>query len=959
MTFPDAVSVTVDDWETLSHIPSISIPAEGQRPSGRTLELDSDFFVIKQVFQQGSRIDVSDGLFAWDLHGVIAVADADIAPTNNDDIMSRHFKSCFVPEAVLHQGIKSYISIVNSLPQALDADDRLNILQVVLSKGRAFYGLDLGWLPADMPLLHFCAKHGFTECVQALLTVSGFDQSLGHRCKHRFTLLHFVAWSGHHSVLSALGAQHAKNLCDLPNEYGELPETSALIRAVELRSKQPEAAADCEIVAVRLRHLRTGAANVSLRTFTEEANTSLVSATRADKVLIPYCTHPSALIQMLQNTSLRCSDFVARHVDIAPALPALLQALRDNCNLERLVLEHCSITNMDAELLSSFLVSSEFVVASVELTGNNLGDDGVEKMADSGALQRVQSLSLGSVGMSQRGLASLAGCVELGMVEKLLVGDNDFEATDPQSLASFTRFANALRNSNKLVEIDMGKTRMQSAHLELMARAIAGAPALQTVRLNQVALRERFSDLRAGTNPLLHALLQESCAVTRLEVLLVDYPEQFTAFKRAVNRRVENIAKGCGVKGFGKGVRGKGKCKNMTRTEQVKPALLGSNGDAVIRFPMDLRARIRVNPPLHPDFKPSADLCCDNFLLNVEFEAGDFPDDVDDKCFQVQVRVRMDKNSRQYALGKAPARQQSFLCCSTTQQIHGFPALSNVLLVIHRPSTGKVMLVGRQSTESAILMRRLRDFALSTDWTLQDRFGNGGRKLLRKMSFADVMCGLALANFRDDEVRLIANADHFSNYLTWIGAPAPTPRHEADHARYMEHDIFAQVLATFKAEMDARGCRETPQQQWALPSAPLEAARISGHSDLRRVSLSWAIEQSILTHFAGAVGLDGLSNVRTQHAVEQIDTARKWRNLVFHVVVPEWMEDGERVKGQRPSCQLVEWAPIAEIANHVSDVGFAATIQNIVAKGTPHMSLNFRSCQDSAALKLRNKLANR
>eukprot|EP00971_Amphidinium_carterae_P311593 6193058-Amphidinium_carterae.1 len=122
----------------------------------------------------------------------------------------------------------------------------------------------------------------------------------------------------------------------------------------------------CEAVAIQLRQHRTGT-HVTLQTFVHEANAILNSASREDKLMLPYCVEASAVTQSFTGRFLRCSEFVARHVDIVAALPTLLTALQDNFNLERLVLEHCNLTHMEAESLADFFVNFPFTLASVEL----------------------------------------------------------------------------------------------------------------------------------------------------------------------------------------------------------------------------------------------------------------------------------------------------------------------------------------------------------------------------------------------------------------------------------------------------------------------------------------------------------------------------------------------------------------------------------------------------------------
>eukprot|EP00971_Amphidinium_carterae_P133680 2647723-Amphidinium_carterae.1 len=223
--FPNTYEFSREDWETMSQIPSLSSKSGryGKRPEGRNLDLEADYFIVSQVFLHGAPENAPTGLQARNLDGVVVVTN-NMEQADGGSDLRRLFVRGFVPAEALQHGISVYTSMIERLQQALDSEDRLQALEVVRTKGRAFFGLDLGYLPADMPLIHFCAKHGFAECVDALLQVDGFQQSLAHRCKHRFTLLHFVAWGGHSEVLGALGYENVKKLCDVPNEYGELPE---------------------------------------------------------------------------------------------------------------------------------------------------------------------------------------------------------------------------------------------------------------------------------------------------------------------------------------------------------------------------------------------------------------------------------------------------------------------------------------------------------------------------------------------------------------------------------------------------------------------------------------------------------------------------------------------------------------------------------------------------------------
>lgn len=944
-----------------------------------------DMFVVQEVVRRGAEREV-EGLWSYDLDGVIVVLHRRgvLLTELCDEVVV-----AFVPAEVQEQGAIAYKKALSSLETALEPADRLAAIQPILTTGRVFYGLDLIATPMDAPLLQHCAKMGYAECVEALLKIADFAGGLGHRCKHRFTVLHFAAWSGHLEVLDKLGEANVRNLLDIANEFGELPETSAFIRALDVRSVDAGLALNCEEFAVRLRTLRTGCERRgALQNFVEEAGASLALAIRADKVLLPFCIDPATVVTCFGGRRLTCAQFVAQHTVLTGPLPSILSSLQENRNLEHLVFEHCSLTAADAVVLDTFLKRSTCRLAVLSLNYNPLGDEGTCNLAHVDSLGRVQKISLGGTVMSSRGLAALASVVEYGAVENLAVGDNDFEAINGEALVFFTKFSLAVGSAPKLTELDMGKTRLQKAHLSLLVQSMKTAPALNTVKLNQVGMKEEWSTTLADTNPLLAALEAPTCKVTRVEVILVDYPDLFKSFKRSVMQRNSNSAGGAtgnafGSKGFGKGkaqrqgkgkgwhstdelgenrsgVRGeeghgkgkaprKGKGKGWHSTGGLGENMLdvGVHDSKVLTFPMTLVARVRVTPRSHPDFTLNVDLCGDGFIIKALCDEP--PESVDGLSFSVRVGLKSEACTAQYGLGSTPMRRTSFLQCQRFEPAQSFPACAGIELVMFRHDVRQVLIVPGKSQEATALKKRLIDFVLSTDYVLQERFGVGGRKLVRQLTFNEVMDGLAVTNFSDCEVEALSKLDDFQTYLLWVDAATSTARHQMDHIRCLQNETFQAVLQEFKREAATRASTQTPSPGM-LPCAVLEANRIAGFENQRSVSLVSSIEKCLLQYFVGSIAIDGLQSLRLEHAVAQESEDGRWKHLLLHIAVPENMIISGEVQGLRASAQ---WQPVWVPLDKLDGIARADSIRRAVLAQTS-LTLTWRE-HDSVSLKVRGR----
>ena len=113
------------------------------------------------------------------------------------------FVAGFLPTSEQESAKQKYESLLEQLETALEDDDTVAVLENQLSENEVLIPL-LVQCPPDCPLLQHCAKQGWAVAVRWLLN-HGFQAGLGYRCKHRMTLLHFVAWEGRKNVLDELG----------------------------------------------------------------------------------------------------------------------------------------------------------------------------------------------------------------------------------------------------------------------------------------------------------------------------------------------------------------------------------------------------------------------------------------------------------------------------------------------------------------------------------------------------------------------------------------------------------------------------------------------------------------------------------------------------------------------------------------------------------------------------------
>jgi len=122
------------------------------------------------------------------------------------------FVAGFLPVSEQNGAKQKYEVLLEQLERALDEEDMVRVLEEQLTGENDVVIPLLVQCPPDCPLLQHCAKQGWACAVRWLLD-NGFAAGLGYRCKHRMTLLHFVAWEGRKNVLEELGSA-ARDLCE-------------------------------------------------------------------------------------------------------------------------------------------------------------------------------------------------------------------------------------------------------------------------------------------------------------------------------------------------------------------------------------------------------------------------------------------------------------------------------------------------------------------------------------------------------------------------------------------------------------------------------------------------------------------------------------------------------------------------------------------------------------------------
>jgi len=976
---PFAAGAPLDDasWELVSeyslaptdlrtHNTGFSDGTSMLRPSGRMLAIDVDEHLIRHTVVRGTKTPLPGGEWRFEKEGVVVVTRGQY-PAELEILDA--FVVGFVTAETQQNAKKKYEAMLQALEESLDGDDRLRALASSLCDERVLSGVDLTQTPPDCPLLQHCAKEGWAECVQELLQ-RGFQAGLGHRCKHRMTLLHLAAWGGHTGVIEALGPQ-ARLLADIANEYGELPELSGFIRSRQLESGGALANA-CLAAAVACRGLRTGeVSDPSGRDFVEEANGLLSSAVAENQVLLPIGVEENIVQQSLARP-VSCTDMVSRYVSLSSVLHVVLSSTVHNRNLERLVLEYCGLTRDCCPLLADFLMQRPRHLVYLELTGNAFGDSGIRALLCPG-LAAVQSLGLGETGMTSASLGDVSRCLKGGSMEKLSLAANDL--SESTSCEAIDALGGAVEASTALRVLDLSKTRLQSPQLRRLAQAVRVAPALEQLLLVQVGMKDELASEHMHVNPLLSALSDLRCSVLRVEVSILEYPGLWKALMAAKRGRTKGkgTSKGrdpsaqAGGKASKAGKAGKAG-KGGVGVGNTWPRKGGHEGTAstqeiLLRFPAEHPARLKALRRPRPSGPLVATLCAETFGLQADCPPGIFTASDVGKAFNVRLDIKYQLQLHDHTLGDAPAFRSSFLECKAAEAL-GAPgprSLDAVCLVLYRPATNAVMLVHAPTAAFRLFRSRVLDHMLADHFVLKERFGVS-RKLGPSISAEEALEDLALTDFSTDEVRIIARLKDPECYRSFVGAAAMTARHRVEHERALASGGLRRLIADFGREA-ARREGPGPEPSLSLPEEEVLAARIGGSDSERRVDLPGAVSLCLLKLFADAVELRG--GVRMDQAAECVDEARGWRRLLFPAMVPEAMVEGGEVLGTRPARPKPEWVPVTQLAevlrcapspggsNFPAIEGVAAVIGKLQA-ATPseRVAIALRSDSDTRPLSL-------
>jgi len=902
------------------------------RPSGRVLCHDVDDYLIRHTVARGSKSQLDPEHWRFELDGVVVVTKG--AGQGLAVEYARGGVHGFVETHSQDAARERYEALLASLDRALDGDDRARALESHGVEGRVLCGLDLAQVPKDCPLLQHCARQGWSECVEHLLG-RGFREGLGHRCKHRMTLLHFVTWEGHLEVLERLG-EEAALLCDVANAWGELPEFSGFNRSCQLRAEggQEEKAEACLAAAVMCRRLRTRNPAITGRDFVDEANAQAALSMSASCAVLPYGVEGPAILQHLPER-LRCPDLVARFViALPPVLRPVLSVLAGNGNLERLVLECCGLTAAHAPPLAELLRGLP-ALAILHLGGNTLGDAGAQAILGA-ARGKVQSLHLCGVGMTAASLPAAGDFVAAAAAEKLDLAANDL--SEPGEECPLTAsFCAACASSAGLQVLALSKTRLQPGQLEHLARVVGLAPALETLELVDVGMAHRFARLTPRENPLLRSLLLETCHVLRVEVSILEYPDLWKALMDAKKSRCKRKGKG----------QGKGKGWGWRAEEREAGDAGGGSAAAAppwrrLVFPSVEAVRVKDLKMTHPLRPPSATLCTAEWSLQASVLDGSLSAEDIGRVFNVFLDVKYQKG------------QPSFMTCASCRPCsQNFAALDGVCLVFHRPHTQEVLLVHDWTDAMKTLNKRIHDFVLNDDFLLQERFGLG-QKLFGRLAAEDVMDGLRVQDFSSFEVGILAKLAHRTAYEAWLGRAIFSACHAVEFDRLKESAEIAKLMALFREESRRRSWAcGLPHQ---LPAEPLVANRVGGQDQQRKVDLPACLDACFLRHFASRVCLERSPEAEAPAGLACVDAEGVWCRRLFHVAVPEGMVEHGVVAGLRPSERPASWVRVPDLRKSLDpadtfSTATAAAVERLVA-GTPDFTLSWRPEGARVPLKL-------
>ncbi|CAE7341494.1 unnamed protein product [Symbiodinium necroappetens] len=339
-----------------------------------------------------------------------------------------------------------------------------------------------------------------------------------------------------------------------------------------------------------------------------------------------------------------------------------------------------------------------------------------------------------------------------------------------------------------------------------------------------------------------------------------------------------------GKGGKPKGVRGAGPSRADGKGERNI-----QNNAQILNLPADLVARLKDISQTHPDRDRraffSTELCgiTADLAANTELSQGAVG-----QAFRIRLECKTRVESILSTLsGKSVKNQPGYVACTQLQpHSEPFTALESICLVIYRPKTADILLVPEWTKAAHLFRSRLDDFVVDAGYVLQDRFGVS-RKTLRRLCAEEVMQGIRLQDFSDEEVHILAGLTSPENYEAWTGRALFSARHQVDFQRLARLEVVQNLIQGFKDEASRRGLGETcPSPNLWLPSDSHAAQRIAGRDFERRVDVESTIRNCLFKWLLARL------------------CALRWL-----IVQKVWLPPASTATGRRSCCRCVYRSP--------------------------------------------------
>ena len=842
----------------------------------RLLKRGLDERLITAVCRKGAAMSLPNGFSKHEYDGVTVIVDAD-----------GNFQVGYVSMETYRRGNACYIDLLENLYRALDGEDRLAIVREtlgVLCEAGApedhdvgvgiFQGLDLQRDPPDRPLLAHCCEHGYDECVRFLIQSAHFNP--GVPARRSCSVLHLAAWGAQVEVvglLEELGM--AQKLVDLPNDFGEIPETTAWkccckAAAMEAGGAAEEGGAQRRKrdrwleIATRCRNMRLNVKDSSEVAFVEHATELLLSAQSSASLTVP----PGARVDAV-------TSYLRRHAESGTLQPKRLRinyqphigphlqnivfaALRSNHHLEELNLDCCGLGPKHMADLAVFLRErTGQQLSELSLVENPLGDAGVQVLFEEGgsALLGVTKVQLTNVGLTTLGLRHIsnsilaaAGSAQTPTRNSLPLSLLGLDRNDLSQVHSedgktaMEEFIRALCKLPNLTHLFLERCRLAPDDILELVRAIPrGIKQLQVLDIygSEIEPNSELSRLmpQVAANP--------SVALTRFNFDRVKFHDTWQKVHHAVcGRKKESQIK----KRFSQDAATNDRRMRMGRGNDQRRGSRQPRG-CPLQDPLGAVHYIKLTSQTHRgridcrlDVADAEEGCPKARLLTPWGSLLAYDPDGDLEGFSagedLEFRLAYSQDHRGLKLDGARRPLPGTLEASKPPPL----CLSRVCVLLWRPAINSIfMLQCGRSPACRVLMSRLQLGVYPASFDLAERFPGavfsrgaaGIKRITRRLTLEELLDGVDCTALTDFEVGIFANVESPANFGALNGEG--DSRSESSAARLdriRRTPVCQQLQEHFQKEKKSRehdpGRRtgiSTRQSDGFLPMFPLETVR--------------------------------------------------------------------------------------------------------------------------------------